>query len=223
MFDDVQAFQPLSMSHIDQAERELTRLTEVYGPSLVILRLILEGMGVEFSSTRNMTRMPGFLFDMNIFFQRLLSRFLKENLSVIRIEDELHIHNLFKYAEGANPRRRQVPKPRPDYAAFRGKNLIGFLDAKYKDVGATDLPAAWLYQLSIYALASQRKISVLLYASMEDSAQFEKIDIHPPVADGVRSRASVCLLPVPMRKLASSSNEAKVTTTLLKGEILLIL
>lgn len=34
------------------------------------------------------SRSPGFLFDMNIFFQRLLSMFLLENLTSARIEDQ---------------------------------------------------------------------------------------------------------------------------------------
>ena len=42
--------------------------------------------------------MPGFLFDMNVFFQRLLSRFLRDNLAGARIADELAIRNLLAYA-----------------------------------------------------------------------------------------------------------------------------
>ena len=70
--------------------------------------------------------MPGFLFDMNIFFQRLLFRFLRENLASARIADELAIRNLFTYAPDANPRQRRAPAPRPDYALFYDKVLHGF-------------------------------------------------------------------------------------------------
>jgi 5-methylcytosine-specific restriction enzyme subunit McrC len=72
---------------------------------------------------------------MNIFFQRLLSRFLHDNLTGTRIADEVPIRKLFAYAPDGNPRRRSAPAPPPDYALFRGNTLYAFLDAKYRDIG----------------------------------------------------------------------------------------
>ena len=109
--------------------------------------------------------MPGFLFDMNIFFQRLVSRFLHDNLTSARIADEVPIRNLFAYASDGNPKRRSAPAPRPDYALFGGDMLHGFLDAKYRDIWERTLPAEWLYQLSLYAVASPSQVSVLALTS----------------------------------------------------------
>lgn len=216
MFDEVQVLRSFSSSDIDRAERELSRLTEASRPSLTILRLLQDARGVAFAPTQDLSKMPGFLFDMNMFFQRLLSRFLKENLSTVRIEDELPIRDLFAYAKDANPKKRQVPKPRPDYAVFRGKSLIGFVDAKYRDIWTRDLPAPWLYQLSIYSLASPSRTSVILYASMEESARDEKIEIRPPLDDVLGTHPSVVLRPVPLATLADLVSQDGRTQKLAK-------
>ena len=134
MFGDVECLAGLHTDDIDRAEHDLTRLTAACGPALTIIRLLHDALGIAFDSGQPPSRMPGFLFDMNIFFQRLLSRFLRENLASARIADELAIRNLFTYAPDANPRQRRAPAPRPDYALFYDKVLHGFLDAKYRDV-----------------------------------------------------------------------------------------
>lgn len=203
MLDDVRSLRSLSKADTDRAERELSRLTEASRPALTVLCLLQDAMGVAFGPTRDSSKMPGFLFDMNMFFQRLLSRFLKENLSTVRIEDELPIRDFFAYAKGANPKNRQVPKPRPDYAVFRGKNLSGFVDAKYRDIWTGGLPAQWLYQLSIYSLASPSRTSVILYASMDYLARDEKIEIRPPFHDASGTQGAVVLRPVPLITLAN--------------------
>jgi hypothetical protein len=132
----------------------------------MIIRLLEDSLGLAFDAAQPPSRMPGFLFDMNVFFQRLLSRFLHDNLTSVRIADEVAIRNLFAYAPDANPRQRSAPAPRPDYALFDGSTLHGFVDAKYRDIWERGLPTEWLYQLSLYALASPNDVSVLLYASM---------------------------------------------------------
>jgi len=177
MFGEVEQLTRLGTHDIDRAERDLTRLTAASGPALTIIRLLQDSMGVAFNSAQQPSRMPGFLFDMNIFFQRLLSRFLRDNLTSRRIKDELAIRNLFAYAPDANPRKRSAPAPKPDYAVFQGNALCRFLDAKYRDVWERGLPAEWLYQLSIYALASPDEVSVLLCASMSRDARDERVEI----------------------------------------------
>jgi 5-methylcytosine-specific restriction enzyme subunit McrC len=202
MFGDVERLARLDAGDIDRAERELSRLTAASRPALTIIRLLQRTLGLAFDSAQQSSRMPGFLFDMNIFFQRLLSRFLHENLTSARIADEVPIRNLFAYSPDGNPRRRSAPAPRPDYALFGGDTLHGFLDAKYRDIWERGLPAEWLYQLSLYALASPSQVSVLLYASMAADAQDERVEVRQPVMWSNKGPASVILRPVPLPYLA---------------------
>jgi 5-methylcytosine-specific restriction enzyme subunit McrC len=202
MFGDVERLSRLRVEDIDLAERELTRITDACRPALTIVRLLQASLGLDLDSSEPMSRTPGFLFDMNIFFQRLLSRFLHDNLTDARIVDELAIRNLFAYAPDANPRNRKAPAPRPDYALFRNNKLSGFLDAKYRDVWERNVPAEWLYQLSIYSLASPNEVSVLLYASMSDKARDERMEVRQPILWSDKKPASVIFRPVLLSYLA---------------------
>ena len=103
MFGDVTPISNFTTGSIEHAERELTRLTSVCKPALTIIRLLHEMMGTALNSGNETNVTPGFLFDMNIFFQRLLSRFLIENLTSVRIADEKKIRNLFAYVKGNSP------------------------------------------------------------------------------------------------------------------------
>lgn len=201
-FGDIERLARLGIGDIDRADRELTRLTAANRPALTIIRLLQDTLGLGFESAQQSSRMPGFLFDMNIFFQRLLSRFLHDNLTGTRIADEVPIRNLFAYAPDANPRQRSAPAPRPDYALFRGNTLYAFLDAKYRDIWERGLPPEWLYQLSLYALASPSQVSVLLYASMAADARDERVEVRQPVMWSDKGPASVILRPVPLPYLA---------------------
>jgi 5-methylcytosine-specific restriction enzyme subunit McrC len=203
MFGDVREMPRLGIDDIDVVERNLTRLTAACRPALTLIRLLQEMQGVELETDAGSSRTPGFLFDMNLFFQRLLSRFLRENLVDARIVDEHYIQGMFAYAPTANPKRRRAPSPRPDYALFRGKRLHNFLDAKYRELWQKSLPVEWLYQLTIYALASPDEVSVMLYASMSESACDEKVEIRQPVSWSNKAPASVILRPVPLGMLAT--------------------
>jgi 5-methylcytosine-specific restriction enzyme subunit McrC len=202
MFGNVEHKDRLDERDLDQVERGLTRLTATSAPALTIIRLLLGMQGASFEPIADPHRTPGFLFDMNYFFQRLLSRFLHENLTGHTIKDEYAAGNIFAYASDANPKRRSLPKPRPDFAPFRAKKLTGFLDAKYRDIWEKGFPAGWLYQLSIYALASPNQASILLYGTMSAEARDERIDIRQPVLWSSKGAAFVILRPVPLQRLA---------------------
>jgi 5-methylcytosine-specific restriction enzyme subunit McrC len=202
MFGEVERKAKLHVREIDLAERDLTRLTVANAPALTIIRLLCDMSGVEFESIGDTSRMPGFLFDMNVFFQHLLSRFLHENITGARIADERSIRDVFSYARDANPKQRSAPASRPDYALFRGNTLWGFLDAKYRDIWERNVPAEWLYQLSIYALASPGEVSLLLYASMAREARDERVEVRQPLSWSSKGPASVILRPVPLPYLA---------------------
>jgi|HubBroStandDraft_4_1064222.scaffolds.fasta_scaffold00671_1 5-methylcytosine-specific restriction enzyme subunit McrC len=202
MFGDVGRLAKLGTDDIGRAERDLTRLTAASRRALTIIRLLHDMLGIAFDSGQLPSRTPGFLFDMNVFFERLVSRFLHDNLAGARVVDQLAIRNIFAYVPGALPRPRRAPSPRPDYALFYDKALHGFLDAKYRDLWDRSLPAEWLYQLSIYALASPSEVSVLLYASMSAGARDERVEVRQPVLWSTNRPASVILRPVPLSYLA---------------------
>jgi len=201
-FGDVVRTAGLDTTAIDEAERGLTRLTAASAPALTIVRLLHDAHGSAVDGAIGPDRTPGFLFDMNAFFQRLLSRFLRDYLADRHVVDEQAIRGVFAYGAGANPRGRKPPRPRPDFALFRGQAILGFLDAKYRDVWASGFPAEWLYQLSIYALASPGGVAVLLYASMAEAARDERVDVRSPWPLPGNGETSVIFRPVPMRRLA---------------------
>ena len=202
MFDDVEPIELLAASDIEQVHRSLTRLTAANEPALKIIALLKGMHGVAFQPSGKSIRTPGFLFDMNYFFQRLLLRFLCENLTAGRIKGEHAIRNVFAYVPDANPRGQPAPTPRPDYALFSDRKLIGFLDAKYRDVWEKGFSSNWLYQLSIYALASPSCISVMLYATTSPGAREERIQIRQPVPWTSKDAAIVILRPVLLQKVA---------------------
>jgi 5-methylcytosine-specific restriction enzyme subunit McrC len=205
-FGDVERKPRLLGDDIDHASRSLTRLTAANAPALSIIRLLHGMLGLGFDREGAISRTPGFLFDMNRFFQRLLSRFLHDNLSSERIEDEWAIRNIFVYAPEANPRRLTAPAPRPDFALLHASALRAFLDAKYRDIWDQGLPVEWLYQLSMYALASPARVSVLLYASMAAAASDERVDVRSPMHNVPNGSAAVILRPVPLPLLAELLN-----------------
>ena len=193
----------LVRSDLDRAEQMLTRLTAVYAPALGIIRLLLDAQGMAFEPPGQAQRVPGFLFDMNLFFQRLLSRFLHEHLPAgQRIEDEHTVRGVFAYAPDANPLKRAAPSVRPDYALVQDGALVRFLDAKYRDTWNCGCPAEWLYQLSTYALASPDRVSVLLYATMADNACEERMEVRPAVSWSGQPSATIVLRPIALGGLA---------------------
>lgn len=202
LFGDVLPTSRLRLRDVVSAQRALTRLTSASYGALTLISLLLEDQGLGFDSQGSESPVRGFLFDMNLFFQRLLSRFLHENLVGAHVADEQTIRSLYSWPVGANPRNRATPRPRPDIALYRGSALSSFLDAKYRDLWQRSLPREWLYQMSIYALASPSNVSVLLYASTSVGGCDECVQINHPVTGTANGLASVILRPVPLIRLA---------------------
>jgi len=95
MFGDVERKARLEIRDVEQAERGLSRMTAANAPALTIIRLLQDMLGLAFEPSGEPNRMPGFLFDMNRFFQRLVSRFLHDNLIGQRVVDEWRIQNVY--------------------------------------------------------------------------------------------------------------------------------
>lgn len=186
---------------------EQSRLTRAYVPALELVHLLADSSGIGLDRREQATSLPGFLFDMNHFFQRLLSRFLHDALSGYIVTDEERLYGMMRYAPAHNPRGKRSPEPRPDFVVRRGGKVVALLDAKYRDLWEHDLPREMLYQLAIYALSRGAPVrgggaasSVILYPTLGVSAREARVEIRDPVCG--RQRATVILRPVDMNELS---------------------
>ena len=190
-----------------QLAAEQSRLTRAYRPALELVHLLADSSGIGLDGGEEGAALPGFLFDMNRFFQRLLSRFLHDALPGYVVSDEESLYGMMRYAPAHNPRGKRSPAPRPDFIVRRGSKVVSMLDAKYRDLWEHDLPREMLYQLAIYALsrempggAAATASSVILYPTLAAGAREARIEICDPVRG--RERATVVLRPVEMNELS---------------------
>jgi len=188
------------------ARRELTRLTHVYEPAIDLIEMILEGQGISLGDEDRQVRLSGFLFDMNRFFQALLSRFLREHLTDCTLQDEQRIRGMMRYDPAHNPRGKQSPEPRPDFVITHAGKTIAILDAKYRDLWGRDLPRDMLYQLAIYALSQrENRMATILYPTIDLAAREAHVLIKDPLNES--SAARVILRPVNLLRLDEVTRE----------------
>lgn len=189
-----------------QAERQLSRLTKSYKPSMSIIRLLLESAGVALEGESATNRLPGFMFDMNTFFQAILSRFLQENLPDYNVIDEHSLKGMMRYNPNFSPARRS-PTPRPDYVIKQGNKICSILDAKYRDIWEKDLPRHMLYQLVVYAISHREQPrSTILYPTFHPSARETRVDVLDPVYGEVIGQVRMC--PVNLEVLENLVNDS---------------
>lgn len=175
-----------------QTERMMNRLTAAYGPSISIIQLLLESQGIVFEGETTTSKLPGFLFDMNMFFQALLCRFLKENLEGYDVRDEHGLKGMMRYSREFNPLKRRSPTPRPDFAILRNGKLLGILDAKYRDLWEKKLPRDMLYQLVVYAVSQvSNPKSTIIYPTLNSAAREQRIVVNDPIQGGQIGQVSL--------------------------------
>jgi 5-methylcytosine-specific restriction enzyme subunit McrC len=191
----------LDFATLQRVRQQMNRLTAHYEPSITLIELLMQAAGVTLENSDQSMPLPGFLFDMNLFFERLLSRFLNEHLPEWTVHDQYRLRSVMSYSPQHNPRRRQSPIPRPDFVITQGASLVSMLDAKYCDLWEESLRRDMLYQLAIYALSQGRSGSaIILYPAVDAVPQPQVIDIHDPLNH--TNTAQVILKPVNLERLS---------------------
>ncbi len=192
----------LNFDILRQVERELNRLTEAYNPALRLIALLLGNIGVSTDEDRNQVQVNGFLFDMNHFFQALLSRLLNNYLDGYEVEDEHKLKGLLAFVPGYKLPGRLDAMPRPDFAIFEKGKLLSLFDAKYRDLWNTGLPRDMLYQLIVYALSQKvERKATILYPSLDEISKDAIIQINEPIQGSANGH--IILRPVNLHRMES--------------------
>jgi 5-methylcytosine-specific restriction enzyme subunit McrC len=168
---------PLDARHLRAASAGLDRQTDRYSRALRLIEMLMDATELGLGAEDVRPPLPGFLFDMNRFFQTLLTRFLREHLDGVEVLAEVPLRDTFAYARDANPQETEPPVPRPDIELRSTGSTGTFLDAKYRDLWATTLPREMLYQLCVYALASSRGEAAIVYPTEDSTASEARIEL----------------------------------------------
>ncbi len=194
----------LSSTVFDRVARALDRRTLHYGPALNLVEILWEGTSLDLGDDAHRLSLPGFLFDMNRFWQVLLGRLLRENLEHLKVIEDRAVHGALRYAAGFEHPRFRTPTARPDFVVLSDGQRIAVLDAKYRDLWARELPSAMLYQLAIYAsVQGPGGVASILYPTQSSDARPVRIEVCPPGVIGP-GRASVVLRPVRVDHLVAA-------------------
>jgi 5-methylcytosine-specific restriction enzyme subunit McrC len=214
----------LDVHSLEQQLATLDRRQLHYRPALTLILLLRHGACASPLNPVGPTQLSGFLFDMNRFFQTLLGRFLREQLTDCELREEAALRGLFSFDPSCNPLQRRGTVPRPDFLVRPPSGAPVILDAKYRDLWERPLPRDMLYQLAIYALSQSPPSSgnhglgqpgghpraIILYPTLHTAS--DQVISFNDVVLGTR-KAQVILRPVNLHALANALNQPESTTT----------
>lgn len=198
---------PLSSGILARAERALDRRVLHYAPALRLVEILWSGTSLDLEQNDERVDVPGFLFDMNRFWQALLGRLLRESLEQVTVIEDRAMHGALRYAEGHHHPKFRAPTARPDFVLTRAGKRVAVLDAKYRDLWRHELPSSMLYQLAVYAsVQGSGGTATILYPTDAVEAREVRIEVCPP-GSAAASRATVVLRPVHVGRLVAALGE----------------
>lgn len=184
----------LSRELLEAYGRSRSRLIQAYDPAATLIQILMESLGTDPTGDGGGPNLPGFLFDMNKLWEKVLERLLVDySPPPMTVRSQYQIKGMFHWEPGARGRMDSVP--RPDFALFAQGSCQALLDAKYRDLWASSLQRDMLYQLAIYGLSQGPSTpAVILYPTEARSARERCVQVNDPVTGALRAR--IVLRPV---------------------------
>lgn len=201
---------------VQNARNNANRLTAIYQPILSIIEILLASHGVSLDKKETDIKLPGFLFDMNRFYQAFLFRFLSENLLGFEVQEEYRLSGMVAYHPQYNPQKKRSATLRPDFAIIKDNQVVALLDAKYRDLWENPLPRHMMYQVAMYAFTQDKPgTAIILYPTTNQGAQEARINVQHPIT---RDRlARIVLRPVNLLAIEELINSP--STAMVKREM----
>ena len=191
----------LSRPILNAAQRSISRLNDVYKPAIELINILFESQSVQIENGEEHISLPGYFFDMNLFFETLVSKLLKSLQDEYSVIDQYRLGMLFAYEPKRNPKGKRSPTPRPDFALLKNGSVVQLLDAKYRDLWDRNLPRDMLYQLAVYAVSGIGNSSAtILYPAMNGVPVLQQINIKNPLSKVTMAR--VFIKPIDLIKVA---------------------